>query len=74
MIFPAVPKLPTLALPVTDRAPPVTRFPPVTFPVATTRPAVPKLPTLALPVTARVDVVKSPVAALKEMLALDASA
>ena len=38
-------------MPVTDSAPPVTKFPPVTLPVATTRPAVPMLPIFALPVT-----------------------
>ena len=66
MITPAVPKLPTLALPTTDKVvpilalaptlakPAVIKFPPVMFPVATINPAVPKLPTLALPVTDKV--------------------
>jgi hypothetical protein len=48
---PAVPRLPTLALPVTLNVPPVDKLPPVTVPVAVIIPAEPKLPTLALPVT-----------------------
>ena len=56
-----MPKLPTLALPVTDSTPPVTKLPPVTLPVATIRPGVPKLPTLALPEIFAVPVIFAPV-------------
>ena len=66
----AVPKLLTLALPVTDKVPAVIKFPPVMFPVATINPAVPKLPTLALLVTFNKVVDRFPVAALNDKLAL----
>ena len=57
-------------MPVTDRAPAVTKLPPVTLPVATTNPAVPRLPTLALPVTLNVPVNTPDVAPMLPTLAL----
>ena len=57
----AVPMLPILALPVTDKSPPVTILPPVILPLAVINPAVPILPILALPVTLSIPEINDPV-------------